>query len=89
MLGASSTGFTVIVTVAVDVSPFASVIVYWNVSTPLKSGRGEYRMYAVVKLLLNDTLLSLVAQLMQSTRFTRKWSTLRVGSRTNWPEAPL
>ena len=41
-VGVSSTELTVIVTVAVSVSPSASVMVYVNESVPLKSAFGEY-----------------------------------------------
>ena len=41
-VGVSSTLATVIVTVAVSVSPSASVIVYVNESVPLKSAFGVY-----------------------------------------------
>ena len=41
-VGTSSTEFTVITTVAVSVSPSASVIVYVKLSVPLKSAFGVY-----------------------------------------------
>ena len=41
-VGVSSTELTVIVTVAVSVSPSASVMVYVNESVPLKSAFGVY-----------------------------------------------